>query len=142
MAKFRVTLKDSGDRIAASFSSADDLSASFGEAQVIQSGGVLSDTTEGWNRQIDLVSRLNTVYVYTDHQTVTDEEGNVSCIPGVKIGDGKAYLIDLPFTDAAFEEHMEDTSIHVTQEEKAFWNNKNRGYVSEGSPETLVLTTD
>jgi len=53
---------------------------------------IISDTTENWNKQRSLISKANTIYVYTDYMTI----GN-TVIPGFKIGDGNAYLIDLPF---------------------------------------------
>lgn len=53
---------------------------------------ILSDTTENWNKQRSLIGKANTIYVYTDYMTI----GN-TVIPGFKIGDGNAYLIDSPF---------------------------------------------
>lgn len=93
---------------------------------------VLFDTTENWSALTDTVSVKNTVYVYTDYKQA--ERGTVA---GVKVGDGTSYIVDLPFTDELFQEHAADTDMHVTTEEKAFWNAKNRA-VAYG--ETLVLT--
>ncbi len=97
------------------------------------------DTTAGWNAQPSLVGQANHVYVYSDYQVI----GGVA-VPGLKIGDGQAYLIDTPFVyggNASIEEHINDTTVHITAEERAFWNNKNRAYMSQGAAETLVLTT-
>lgn len=79
-----------------------------------------SNTVSGWNAQTSLISEKNAIYVYTDYDT--DENGNV--VPGIKIGDGLAYLIDMPFVDAVMQEHMQNTVIHVTQGDKDNWNNK------------------
>ena len=47
---------------------------------------------------------------------------------GIKIGDGRAYVQDLPFIDGALRQellgHINDPDIHVTIQEKLFWNNK------------------
>lgn len=91
-----------------------------------------SDTTEGWNSQPSLVAKEGHLYFYTDYMTV----GGVN-ISGVKIGDGTSYLIDLPFLDDKFQEHIGDSIVHITQAEREFWNNKNRAYVTG---EKLILT--
>lgn len=85
------------------------------------------DTTEGWNEQPDLISEENTLYVYMDK----DDDGNITKVL-FKVGDGTTYLIDIPFASPSiydFEQHVNDTNIHVTTEEKTFWNNKWRGYL-------------
>ena len=110
--------------------------------EVATGGQILSNTTEGWNSQVNLISASRTIYVYTDHQTEADTQGNTVYIPGFKVGDGKAYLIDLPFTDDLMVKHMANQSIHVTPEEKAFWNNKVRAYYSSVEEDTLILTVD
>lgn len=126
----------------ATFSGDCPMDAKFGSVQRITSGAnILSDTTENWNKKSTLISELNTVYVYVDHQTKTDEEGKEVWIPGIKIGDGKAYLIDLPFSDELMIAHINDLGIHVTPEEKEFWNNKVRTYMDTVEGEQLVFTT-
>lgn len=86
---------------------------------------------------------------------VYDSEGNPVMvpvfIPGIKVGDGKAYVQDLPFIDqdlrALVDEHIWNTLIHVTAEEKEFWNKKvninDNGehitYDSEGETESYQL---
>lgn len=96
---------------------------------------VLFGTTAQWNAQVSLESVAETMYVYTDH--ATDSQGNP--IAGIKVGDGSAYLIDLPFTDTVMMEHITDNVRHVTAQERAFWNEKVRCY-TDGS-ESLVFTT-
>ena len=92
-------------------------------------------TTAQWNARPTLVGQAHTLYVYTDHSV--DSHGNN--VAGIKAGDGSAYLIDLPFTDAVTTEHMADTDIHITASERTFWNNKVRAYYA--ASEQLVLTT-
>lgn len=102
---------------------------------------VISDTTSNWNSQRTLVSKKNIIYVYTDHLSKI-VDGKTVYIPGVKIGDGKAYLIDLPFTDTITMDHINNSGIHVTQNEKNFWNNKIRCYMDSVSGTRLIFTTE
>lgn len=95
---------------------------------------VLFDTTEHWNNQTSLISEKNTLYVYTDY--MTDE--NLT-IPGFKLGDGKAYLIDLPFTDKVYYDHIRDQVIHITEEERILWNNKVSCELSNVNKENLIF---
>ena len=81
---------------------------------------VIFNSTEYWNRYSSLISEKNTIYVYTDYKQT--EDGYY--IAGVKVGDGMAYVADLPFIDTLMEQHMTDATIHVTPEDKEFWNNK------------------
>ena len=96
---------------------------------------VLFDTTANWNAQSTLQTQANTLYVYTDYDT--DENNNL--VAGIKVGDGNAYLIDKPFLDVKFKEHALDSTLHTTEQEKTFWNNKVRCYYT--GIETLVFTT-
>lgn len=86
---------------------------------------------------------------------VYDSEGNPVMvpvfIPGIKVGDGKAYVQDLPFIDqdlrALVGDHIANEFIHVTTKEKEFWNNKvnindsgeHITYDSEGEPQDYQL---
>lgn len=94
---------------------------------------VLFNTTAGWNAQPTLQSQVNTIYVYTDYRTVNNQN-----VAGIKVGDGNAYLIDIPFTDAIATAHISDSTRHITQAERDAWNSKVRAYYA-GS-EQLVLT--
>lgn len=69
-------------------------------------------TTAEWEQLNHIVSAVGEIYVYSDYKE--DEEGNP--IPGIKMGDGNAYIVDLPFVTA------EDARI--TQEDIDNWNNK------------------
>lgn len=51
----------------------------------------------------------------------------ITYVPGVKIGDGRAYVQDLPFLHEIPQEiwdHIYNTDIHVTPRDKAFWGDK------------------
>lgn len=98
---------------------------------------VYFNTTAGWAAQSGLVGQANTIYIYTDYQ----EDGDGNPIAGIKVGDGNAYLIDAPFLDTVYLEHINDTDIHVTPAEKEFWNNKVRCFYSLTDEDTVVFTT-
>ena len=90
-----------------------------------------------WNAQVTLVSESNAVYIYTDYQTIDGHS-----VAGIKVGDGMAYVIDLPFLDTIYARHIQDEVRHITQSEREFWNNKNRAYMSLTDTETLILTAN
>ena len=56
-----------------------------------------------------------------------------------KVGDGHTLLVDVPYTDMVFYDHVNDPIIHITQDEREFWNNKVSCYARE---ENLVFTTE
>ena len=97
------------------------------------------DTAANWSAVgTSFVPLQGEIIVYLDYQT----DGNGVTYPGIKIGDGNAYLVDLPFVTENIENilnaHIADTGIHVTAAEKTFWNNKLNTHVNS---ETLVLCT-
>lgn len=95
------------------------------------------NTTSGWNSQPSYRTEENTIYIYTDYQV--DEDGNY--LAGIKVGDGGSLLIDKPFLDQLYLQHIYDRSCHITQEEREFWNNKVRCYYSEIEDGTIIFTT-
>lgn len=97
---------------------------------------IFAKTTAEWNADPDIVSQPNTLYIYTDYRT--DDNGNP--VPGFKIGNGNAYLIDLAFHDYDILQHISNTNIHVTAAEKTFWNNKVTSFIDDVDDEQLVLT--
>jgi hypothetical protein len=97
---------------------------------------VLYNTTAFWNDRPELKSKKGYLYIYSDWKKNAQEQN----IAGIKVGDGNAYLIDLPFIEQIFADHIEDVIRHITQEEREFWNNKVRCYVAENNIE-LIFTT-
>lgn len=98
---------------------------------------VYRGTTQAWDSQVSLVSELNAIYIYSDHDTYDDE-----ALPAIKIGDGTSFLIDMPFiTDHTSEllNHLADGDIHVTIQEKTFWNNKVSCDESRIAPDNLLI---
>lgn len=105
-------------------------------------------TTEEWNSNISLISQKGIIYVYSDYIVEENEEGKIINNPGIKIGDGLAYIVDLPFINGYIEKellkHINDSNIHVTLNEKNFWNNKVRCYMSTeiNDEQNLIFTTN
>ena len=115
--------------------------------QINRGGGsgyarAMMDTTENWNNKPLFVPQKGLIIVYSDKEPII-RDGRVVNVAGIKIGDGNAYLIDLPFIGDEYasilDNHINDMSIHVTPEEKAFWDNK-LNY--ELNAETLILNRD
>ena len=114
------------------------------------------DTTEHWNQARGFVPMPGEVIVYTDYETKTytiEEYGETVTktvqIPNIKIGTGNAYVQDLAFVDEKTRdilmEHINNHDIHVTLQEKLFWNNKinvddaEEQTTGELEDETLIL---
>lgn len=97
------------------------IDAQFGTVYVV--GGdcrVLYATTATWNSQPQLIADRGYLYIYADYKQ--NEQGQN--IAGIKVGDGNAYLIDMPFTDDLYARHIEDTVLHISQEDRDRWDNK------------------
>lgn len=93
------------------------------------------DTTENWNNAIGFIPLPGELIVYDDYETKTyqvEEYGEMVTktvnIPNVKVGTGNAYVQDLAFIGDDIREivmqHIRDYDVHVTLQEKLFWNNK------------------
>ena len=98
----------------------------------------LYGTTKYWNAQPRLISQSKTIYVYTDH----DQDGEGNDIPGFKLGDGMAYLIDMPFVTQNMEDHIKDQIRHITQDERNKWNNKVSVHIDTHNLENLVFENE
>ena len=105
---------------------------------------VYYDTTANWNLQPFLVSERKGVYIYSDFEIIYDEVGNPTFVPGIKIGDGTTYVIDLPFITEEMTrmllDHIGNNTIHLTAAEREFWNNKITCYLDREDLENLVLS--
>lgn len=112
----------------------------IGLKDYVQSHVILSNTTAEWNSTPNMLSEKNYIYIYTDYQQKNDGSGSTKYIPGAKIGDGTSYLIDLPFVDELMMEHINNNIIHITSEERKFWNEKVRCYIDTGDNTNLVFT--
>lgn len=85
------------------------------------------DTSENWEQRITYIPKKGEIVVYSDRRTI---RGTV--YPGIKIGDGLAYVVDLPFVmDDSVElildllyDHLNDMDVHIYPEERTEWNAK------------------
>lgn len=101
------------------------------------------NTKDYWNSQPNLVAQEGAIYIYSDYY-MTYEDGSPVYVPALKIGDGTSYLIDMPVTSDTISDllldHINDAVIHVTNDDKTFWNNKSSAYFDPAASETLVLS--
>ena len=111
-----------------------------------------TDTTAHWDAATTFIPLKGEVIVYSDYATET-VGGQTVKIPNFKVGDGLAYVVDLPFVGDDLREtltaHLIDTSAHITAAERAFWNTKVRCYIgteTQGGTRVengeLIFTTD
>lgn len=105
---------------------------------------MVAKTKAQWNTSGvgNVASESGVLYVTTDYKTVTKDNTTYN-IPAFKLGDGNAYIVDLPYLtvdEETFLAHVNDTTIHITAAERTFWNNKERCYVDSNNNELLVIT--
>ena len=98
---------------------------------------ITEQTTADWSANLTYVPLAGELCIWTDYAVV--EEQN---IPAIKIGDGTTYAVDLPFLcddiRAELEEHVNNTTVHITSTERNTWNDKLNAAISG---EVLVLST-
>ena len=137
--KFSVKLKDS-DTLNVKLSDVSTFKVKMkGDVVRVESDNIHVDTTANWNSQIEFIAKKNNIYIYSDYISGDTD------IPGMKVGDGTTYLIDLPFLSGnndVLTSHMLNTVIHVSQADREFWNNKVTCYISSEDPDTLVFSYD
>lgn len=99
---------------------------------------IISNTTAYWSSRTSLISEKDTIYIYTDYK----KNENNKDIPGIKIGDGLAYVVDLPFIDDEVTEHIADKIIHLSQQDRNKWDAKVRCYINASDSENLIFTNN
>ena len=72
--------------------------------------GVLYNSTANWNLNPSFVPAAGQIIVYSDY--AVDEDNTP--IPGIKVGDGAAYGVDLPFITTKYDQLLEDFHTHAT----------------------------
>ena len=99
------------------------------------------DSMANWNNKRTLVSERATLYIYYDYGQLDDKD-----VPSAKIGDGTSYLIDLPFIGEQIMriliDHINNYDVHITADDRAFWNNKSAAFLDAQASETLVLSNN
>ena len=88
---------------------------------------IFVDTTINWQTKPNFIPNTGDIIIFLDKEILT-KDNQIITIPGIKIGDGDAYNLDLPFIgDEILDQlldHIFNSSIHTTSVEKTFWNNK------------------
>ncbi len=116
-----------------------DVIAGFQESLSQKQNRISADTKANWNAKLGFIPVKGEIIIYLDKATV--EEGNETITyPGIKIGDGMAYCVDLPFLGdelaARLLAHINNSSVHVSSADRIRWDNKLNCTVNQ---ETLVL---
>lgn len=85
------------------------------------------DTTAGWDAARGFVPLQGEIIIYLDGRQI-EKNGQLINLPTVKIGDGFAYVQDLPFIDDDTRDsllaHIGDALMHVSSENRQFWDHK------------------
>lgn len=96
----------------------------FIDSRTVDGKTILINSTENWRAQPTFIPNSGDIVIYADKATLS----NGTVVPGIKIGDGQAYGIDLPFVGddvlQSLTAHINDNVKHVTTNERQFWNNK------------------
>lgn len=124
-----------------------DIHITAAERILWNAGRVITKTTVEWNAETSYIPAAGYICVYSDYTTTTDASGNVINIPALKVGDGTTYIVDLPFmvgthVQEALDIHINNTAVHITEPERAFWNNKVSCSIESTNPEEIVFSTN
>lgn len=118
---------------------------------------IVFGSTQEWGSDLNFVPAEGQIVIWTDKDTVVSSVQGTEIsidIPGIKIGDGSAYNVDLPFvgddiaikTLSALYQHVADQSCHLSSGERDSWNHKiTVGSLADPTDdgvvgETLVMT--
>ena len=82
---------------------------------------------------------LGQLVIFTNLRERTKSDGTTITSAGIKLGDGIKTIEQLPCIDWFYWNHIDDEKIHVTEEQKTFWDNK---ISCEVLGETLNLKND
>lgn len=99
------------------------------DPSILDSTSIHYDTKENWDTQRQLIAEKGHFYIYSNAATTQNEKGVLVFAPGIKVGDGTSYLIDMPYSvfgsdHQILTNHVENTEIHIDNEERSKWNEK------------------
>ena len=108
------------------------------ETDIEDADSIVMKPESAWRNGADrVISKKGMIYIYTYN------EGQMPKPPKIKIGDGKAYIIDLPFITDQLQDridmHIANMNMHVSPTDRAFWNNKLNMPLSEVTNNTLFF---
>ena len=88
---------------------------------------VLYGSTSYWDSCRGFIPEQGQLIVYSDHSSY-EEDGHTVYVPGIKVGSGNGYVQDLAFVGddiyRALLAHINNRECHITNAERAYWNNK------------------
>lgn len=137
--------------ISGSLSNDDGIRGSIDDFLASISGGIIPaaidmshvhyDTKANWDRQTFLIAERGHLYIYKDAE-VTYINGEKVVYPGIKIGDGSSYLVDMPYSIYGSDhermiDHIHDYAIHVGRVDRVNWNDKVSATVKEENEELI-----
>lgn len=101
------------------------------------------DTKANWDRQTFLIAERGHLYIYKDAE-VTYINGRRVVYPGIKIGDGSSYLIDMSYSLVGSDHeklinHIQNSAIHVGTGDRMNWNDKVSVSVVQSNEELKFL---
>lgn len=111
---------------------------------------IMYGTRAEWEADPSFVPNRGQIVVWKDKDTIVSNDVSTT-VPGIKIGDGNAYNVDLPFAGDDIVFRLTETmrqmiaehaalSTHITAQERETWNNKVA--IQDVENETLVFTTN
>lgn len=93
-------------------------------SSILDSLKIENGTASYWQERRTYVPPKGTLVVFLDAKTISGGR----TVSKLKIGDGKAYVVDLPYIDddvmSKLNEHVTNPIIHVTQTDRNRWDNK------------------
>ena len=107
------------------------------------SGTILCNTTNYWAQHTGFVPAKGAIVIYSDHAFVNEKS-----VPAFKVGDGNAYVVDLPFSNddlrAALAAHINDSSKHLSAQDRTKLGSSVSATAQQqaSGDYTLVLSTD
>ena len=113
----------------------------FIDANSINGVNIQVKTVEEWNNNLNYTPFAGEIDIYLNYKYIIKNETQIG-VSGIKIGDGNSYLVDLPFlgeVEEIFYDHINNNTVHITAEERQFWNNK-LNCENQIIEETLFLT--
>lgn len=138
-------LYDLGDHI---FDITDDHEKRIKGLEEASSSSILYATKAYWDRQLTFVPPRGAIIIYSDYARV-EVDGSGKNVPNFKVGDGNAYVVDLPFLhcdlQSALEAHIQNANAHLSDEDRQKLGSSVKASVAvqNGSNDyTLVFSTD
>lgn len=99
-------------------------------------GTIYCETLSYWQAHPSFIGKKGDIIIVSDYKKKDNKN-----IAGIKVADGLAYAIDLPFVTDILESeltsHINNTAIHVGGTDRVNWNSKVSARV--GDNDTLIL---